>query len=491
MVRAESASDRECQITVDIRGIITGSCLLIILLCGFVASASPDEPFSGQSSIQNQILIFSGAIPSGDGNVSIKAASGVMYQIPAMTPLGVIQTLAGTDMIGSYRIGDSLLLSRGIFTLDAVDSWEVTGTTGWFVQVNGVGLREYLLPAHEGLNTYPLKNGDTVIFAFGDPTLPVTSATAVIQVQIGEGKVIASQTGQLQPVITQQTPLPVSTLPAPLQTPVPAVVTVQPPEPVQTMIPAAVPVQTSSPAPSSAPADIITPAITVNSTISPTPVPVSVPEPQVIETIRPIVPEPVQNVSETAPPAPVPTPESTPVPAPTPEPTPETVVTAASTPEPSPEPEVTEAPEEPTPTPEPTKDPAAERVIYDGKIPLPSGKVNITANSGIEYEIPANSPLGVLNRLLTDGMINTLSITDRGMKKGGILVIDGIEDKFFTGSKTWFAQVNGLILQDYFNPETDGLNIYTLKKDDVLIFYYGDPAEPVQSAESVLQVRMT
>lgn len=491
MVRAESASDRECQITVAIRGIITGSCLLIILLCGIASSASPDEPFSGQSSIQNQILIFSGAIPSGDGNVSIKAASGVMYQIPAMTPLGVIQTLAGTDMIGSYRIGDSLLQSRGIFTLDAIDSWVVTGTTGWFVQVNGVGLREYLLPAHEGLNTYPLQNGDTVVFAFGDPTLPVTSATAIIQVQIGEGKVIAGPSDQVGPATVPETPLPTSTPPVPLQTSVPAAVPVQTQEPVQTLIPAAVPVQTISPVPLPMSADTITPEVTVNATVPSTPVPAPVPEPEVIETIRPINPEPVSNVSEPVPPLPVPTPELTPVPVPTPESTPEPVVTSEPTPEVTPEPEETSVPEEPTPTPEPTKDPATERVIYDGNIALPSGKVNITANSGIEYEIPANSPLGVLYRLQADGKISTLSITDRGMRKGGILVIDGIETKFFTGSKTWFAQVNGLILQDYFNPETEGLNIYQLKKDDVLIFYYGDPAEPVQSAESVIQVRMT
>ncbi|HOW05743.1 hypothetical protein, partial [Methanospirillum hungatei] len=157
--------------------------LIILLFCMILPSCcSAGIPVQ---QVQNQVVIFSGQIPYGDGNVSIRADSGALYQIPAMTPVGIIQALAGTGMISRYRIGDELIDKRGIFTLDGVNSYQVTEHDAWFVLVNGVQLREYLLPSVEGLNTYLLKDGDDVLFAYGDPTLPASAAKALIWVQVG------------------------------------------------------------------------------------------------------------------------------------------------------------------------------------------------------------------------------------------------------------------------------------------------------------------
>ncbi len=456
--------------------------IFLMLLTGLTTAVN--EPFSEQSSVSNQVVIFSGAIPAGDGNVSIRATSGTIYQIPALTPLGIIQALAGTGMIENYKISDSLIPSRGIFTLDAVDSYEVNGNLGWFVQVNGNGLREFLLPAREGLNTYILKNGDVVIFGYGDPTISVSQAKAIIQVQIGDYMFN-------QPTVSE----PVVTSPAPISEPVVNVSTTVEPVTTLTTEPTTEPVVNVSAAMDSVATHEPTPEPTqetVVATQEPTPVPT--PEP---------TPEPTQEtVVATQEPTPEPTPEPTQetvvaTQEPTPEPTQETVV---ATPEPTPEPV-----EEPTinsteqnttkiiietPEPTPTKDPEEEKVIFDGKSYLQKGTVNVTAKSGASYSIPADSPLGVLNHLYTEGKLRVLSITDQGMRKGGILVIDGINDKFFSGSETWFTEVNGVLLQEYFKPETEGLNIYILQPGDIMTLYYGDPAEPVNLAKSVIQIEL-
>ncbi|MDD3573686.1 MAG: hypothetical protein PHD71_01475, partial [Methanospirillum sp.] len=170
--------------------------------------------------VQNQVVIFSGLIPYGDGNVSIRSETGALYQIPAMTPVGIIQALAGTGMIESYNIGDELVDKRGIFTLDGINSYLVSGQEAWFVLVNGIQLREYLLPSVEGLNTYLLKDGDDVLFAYGDPTLPPSAAKALVWVQVGNKKssmqLFSPSTMMGQYVLSQ---VPVTSVP--VQTPVP------------------------------------------------------------------------------------------------------------------------------------------------------------------------------------------------------------------------------------------------------------------------------
>jgi len=555
--------------------------LIILLFCMILPSCcSAGIPVQ---QVQNQVVIFSGQIPYGDGNVSIRADSGALYQIPAMTPVGIIQALAGTGMISRYRIGDELIDKRGIFTLDGVNSYQVTEHDAWFVLVNGVQLREYLLPSVEGLNTYLLKDGDDVLFAYGDPTLPASAAKALIWVQVGSkngvmqfvspsammGQYVISQ----MPVVS--TPVPtvvpvveVTAVPSPVPTVVPVVEVTAVPSPVPTVVPVvevtAVPSPVSTAVPvvevTAVPSPVPTVVPVVEATAVPSPVPTVVPVvevaavPSPVPTVVPVVevtavPSPVPTavpvVEATAVPSPVPTVvpvvEATAVPSPVPTVVPVVEVTAVPSPVPtvvpvveatavpSPVPtvvpvvEVTAVPspvptlaaevplvltptEEPVnetgnitditdlveglPEPTPTVQKEDNRMIYSGVLALPEGTVNVTDSSGIEYEIPVNTPLGVLHMLLIDKKIQNLCIDDRGMHKGGILILEGINEFFNTATKVWFVRVNGELLEDYAEPKTDGLNLYLLMAGDTVSYYYGNPSGSLQDAEAMIVVTL-
>lgn len=121
--------------------------------------------------------------------------------------------------------------------------------------------------------------------------------------------------------------------------------------------------------------------------------------------------------------------------------------------------------------------------LFSGSFSLSSGMVNLTTSGG-DYEIDGATPLGLLNSLLQDGKISSLDISDRAMRKGGILVLEGINNYPNTADKIWFVEVNGVILKDYENPDTDGLNKFRLKTGDTIGFYFGEPAKPVADAEA-------
>lgn len=120
--------------------------------------------------------------------------------------------------------------------------------------------------------------------------------------------------------------------------------------------------------------------------------------------------------------------------------------------------------------------------LYDGTLSLPSGVVTI-ATSGGDYDIDATTPLGILQKLMEDDQISDISVSDRAMKKGGILFLEGINDHHFSGDKTWFVLVNNVLLKDYLYPETDGLNTYRIKSGDEVGYYFGEPSRPADDAE--------
>jgi len=460
-------------------------CLIVPLCSGTGTQVQP---------VLNQIVIFSGQIPYGDGNVSIRSDSGVLYPVSAMTPVGIIQALAGTGMIDEYHIGDELLDKRGIFTLDGINTYLVSEEYAWFVIVNGVQLREYLLPSQEGLNTYLLKDGDDVLFAYGNPTLPASVAKALIWVQVGNkngvmqlvspsaimGQYFIKQVPVSVPVPTE-VPAVVVTLPStPVPTEVPAVVVTLPSTPVPTEVPAVVVTLPSTPVPTEVPTVVVTlPSTpvptevpTVAATVPSTPVPTEVPTVVVTLPSTP-VPTEVPTVAATVPSTPVPT----------------EVPTVAATVPPTPEPEgvnITNG----TETVPVTQKPEDNRMLYSGVYALPEGTLNITASSGMDYEIQVNTPIGLLHLLLKDALIKNLSIDDRGMRKGGILILEGINEYFTTATKVWFVKVNGNLLEDYSHPKTEGLNLYSLMAGDTISYYYGDPAGSLQDAGAMLFVTL-
>ncbi len=446
----------------DIVGSWIPGILTILLVC---ASFQPCFGAGTQvQQVQNQVVIFSGQIPYGDGNVSIRSESGILYQIPAMTPVGIIQALAGTGMIDSYCIGDELVEKRGIFTLDGINSYQVSGQEAWFVLVNGVQLREYLLPSVEGLNTRLLKDGDDVLFAYGDPTKPASAAKALVWVQVGNKndvmQLFSPSIIMGRYVVSQ---VPVSSEPTVVPTPVPVTTTVEP---------------TIEPTVESTPVPVTT---TVEPVIEPTVEPAPVPVTTTVEpTIEPTVVSTPVPVTTTVEPTIEPTVEPAPVLTPSEEPVNETGELTNTT-------ELIEI--EPLPEPAIQKS-TDDRMLYSGVYALPNGTVNITDSSGIEYEIPVNTPLGLLHMLHADKKVNNLCIDDRGMHKGGILILEGINEFFNTATKVWFVRVNGRLLEDYVNPRTDGLNIYLLMAGDTISYYYGDPVGSLQDAEATIVVTL-
>ncbi|MCA1917653.1 hypothetical protein [Methanospirillum hungatei] len=127
-----------------------------------------------------------------------------------------------------------------------------------------------------------------------------------------------------------------------------------------------------------------------------------------------------------------------------------------------------------------------QEVLYTGSLSLPSGTITIETTGG-DYDINAATPLGILHKLLEDDKISDLTVSDKAMKKGGILILEGINDYQFTGDKTWFVLVNNVLLKDYLYDE-EGLNVYTIKAGDEVGYYFGEPSEPASAAQVKLVI---
>lgn len=128
----------------------------------------------------------------------------------------------------------------------------------------------------------------------------------------------------------------------------------------------------------------------------------------------------------------------------------------------------------------------SQEILYTGSMSLPSGTITIETTGG-EYDINAATPLGLLHELLEDDKISDLNVNDKAMKKGGILILEGLNDYQFTGDKTWFVLVNNALLKDYLY-DTEGLNIYKIKSGDEVGYYFGEPAEPADAAQAKLVI---
>ncbi|MDD1728507.1 MAG: hypothetical protein LUQ50_05490 [Methanospirillum sp.] len=521
--------------------------LILLCICATVPLiACAEENKSVPSSSANQVEVFSGSIPSGDGVVSIKAVSGKFYQVPAMSPLGVIQALAGTDSIESYKIGDELISKRGLLTLDGVNGYVNSGESSWFVLVNEKQLQDYLLPNEEGLNAFGLKPGDKIIFAYGNPTKSSREALASIRVSIGAqtdatttAKPVSTQTVSSTPtVVPVSTPDHSGTLSekntsindiTSSESPVPTVSPTLSAEPTQKEA-----YQTKDPnkpvyGDSEEEETVTAKETTVSQTKDPNkPVygdseeeeTVTAEETAVSQTKDPNKPvygdseeEETVSAEETA--VSQTKDPNKPVYGDSEE---EETVSEEETASPSKDqnkpvyddsenktstlPEVTETPtssettdEQSEETPSETQTPSAnisksgQHVLYDGSLSVSSGNVNITTSSGMDYEVEGDTPLGILQFLQTDGKISGISINDRGMRKGGILTIDGIGEYQY-GNEGWFVQLNDLILQDYMNPGTDGLNIRKVKSGDKVTFFYGKQDQTPTSAKAAIYVTL-
>ncbi|MDD3137246.1 MAG: hypothetical protein PHF64_12185, partial [Methanoregula sp.] len=137
--------------------------------------------------------------------------------------------------------------------------------------------------------------------------------------------------------------------------------------------------------------------------------------------------------------------------------------------------------------------PVQPDILFDGTVSLGSmEKVNVTAyNTGTSYTINATTPLGALSNATKTVALPT-NITDGKFADKGILMVDGIGNYLYNkaAGRTWICQVNGVTLDDYGSPATDGLNLKGLANGDQVNFYYGTKPVTPANATAVLKIKV-
>lgn len=120
--------------------------------------------------------------------------------------------------------------------------------------------------------------------------------------------------------------------------------------------------------------------------------------------------------------------------------------------------------------------------LYDGGVILEEGTFDQTVNTNV-YQVNNFTPLGALHAAAEAGGFDYV-LTDKKMEDSGILMLNDVGEYIFKkvkdeGGKTveqwaWTCSVDGVTLDDYGNPSTEGLNIYPLENGNDVLFYYGD-----------------
>src|SRR5690606_25986411 len=147
---------------------------------------------------------------------------------------------------------------------------------------------------------------------------------------------------------------------------------------------------------------------------------------------------------------------------------------------------------------------------YDGPVTLTDGTYSqyTYLTSGAFYDVNQLTPLGALYAAsVIDGL--TYDVTDKKIVDGvGPLLLDNIRDPSgawaynynkvkdpVTGATletwAWTCMINGVVLDDFSAPTTDGLNIYELNDGDEVVYYYGDTKLAGYSiSDSIAQVKI-
>ncbi|PWR74473.1 molybdopterin-binding protein [Methanospirillum lacunae] len=131
---------------------------------------------------------------------------------------------------------------------------------------------------------------------------------------------------------------------------------------------------------------------------------------------------------------------------------------------------------------------SSSEILYDGPFVISDNPVGITSYvSNKTYDIADNTPLG----LLASVPDLSLKVSDKKYQDKGILLLDGIGSyEYNKGSgNTWVCEINGVVLNDYANPETEGLNIKKVTDDDTVVFYYGK--SPITSATAIASLKFS
>ena len=87
-----------------------------------------------------------------------------------------------------------------------------------------------------------------------------------------------------------------------------------------------------------------------------------------------------------------------------------------------------------------------------------------------------------------------VDISDKSYGTKNILMVDNIGNYLYSKSggitNTWICQVNGVTLDDFGAPRTDGLNIKSLANGDQVNFYYGMKPVTPSNATAVVKIKV-
>ena len=130
--------------------------------------------------------------------------------------------------------------------------------------------------------------------------------------------------------------------------------------------------------------------------------------------------------------------------------------------------------------------------LFEGTVNLaPDTKFTLVPynNLSASYQVNTTTPLGALDSVNKSAGIR-VDITDKNYGTKNILMVDNIGKYLYNknGSITysWICQVNGVTLDDFGAPATDGLNIKSLANGDQVNFYYGmKPVTPGNATAAV------
>ncbi len=131
--------------------------------------------------------------------------------------------------------------------------------------------------------------------------------------------------------------------------------------------------------------------------------------------------------------------------------------------------------------------------LFDGMVTLTAGTTfsvvpyqNLTA----DYMVDSTTPLGALNAASIAGSGFSYSVSDKSFAAKGILLLDEIGGYWYnkTTNMAWICQVNGVTLDDYGSPSTDGFNIKELQDGDQVDLYFGVKPVTPESASGVVKI---
>jgi len=127
-------------------------------------------------------------------------------------------------------------------------------------------------------------------------------------------------------------------------------------------------------------------------------------------------------------------------------------------------------------------------VLFDGTVTLAEGNVTVTSSEATDYSIPVLTPLGALDAAAQAGNF-TYAITGKKWDTMGILLLNDIGAyPYVKGGNSWVCYVNGVLLDDYGSPTTDGLNVYALADGDRVNYYYGPGGVTAETAEAAVSI---